>query len=326
MTLWPKGGNEEMSAFFMQLNTYILGLGHNSSIYEADNEAFNSSQSDIQLHHRIVDVRSNSYLPYSHRRDPGFNPARSHEPLYIEEDMSSISNPDKDGRSATLLQEELPLDAFDSYSEMQSPRSKTAVVFPTSAELPPRVKKRKLPKSCCGISFFICIPFWTVFIIAAALIWYFCWPRTPTLSFGDASVKDGPVWGPDTNPALQSDWYVNITIDNSANWVPTRINNIAFNVLDTNTQQFVGHGNTNSFTLPGRSIQTLNVTVSINYTASSTTDQTFTDLYSACGPQKVGDSPPLSIDFQAVFDIWGIVWHPVAIVSPGPDGFNCPLS
>jgi hypothetical protein len=212
--------------------------------------------------------------------------------------MSSISNPDKDGRSATLLQEELPLGTFNSYSEMQSPRSKSAVVFPVSADLPPRSKKRKLPKSCCGFSFWICIPFWIGFAIVVTIIWYFCWPRVPNLSFGDASVKDGPVWGPDTNPSLQSDWYVNITIDNSENWIPTRINNIVFNVLDTNTQKFVGGGNTNAFTIPGRSIQTLNVTVSINYTASSTTDQTFTDLYSACGPQKVGAPPPLSIDFQ----------------------------
>lgn len=278
-------------------STYYIFLGL-ASVYDADTEFLHNSQSDIQLNPRSNDLRPNSYLPYSHRRDPGFTPSRSHEPLYIEEDMSSIATPDKDGRSATLLQEELPLDNFDSYLDMSSPRSKSAVVFPLSTDLPPRNKKRKLPKSCCGISFRICIPIWIVLAIVVALVWFFCWPRVPVLTLGDATVKDGPVWGPNDKPSLQADWFVNITIDNTANWLPTRINNIAFHVLDTNTQQVVGTGNTNALTLPGRSYQDLNLTVAINYTATSSTDQTFTDLYGACGPQKMGAPPQLNIDFQ----------------------------
>ncbi|CAM0141747.1 unnamed protein product [Umbelopsis sp. WA50703] len=247
--------------------------------YNANADLTRNYPSDIQLG-RLNDPRPNSYLPYSHRHD--FVGSRSHEPLYIEDDMQSLQTQDKDGRSATLLQEDLPLDSFDYYSDMQSPRSKTAVVFPVSdTELPSR---------------------------------------------SSATVKDGPFWGPDNQPSLQSDWYVNITIDNTANWIPTRINNIAFTVLDTGTQQQVGTGNTDALTIPGRSIQPMNLTVSINYTAKSTSDQTFNDLYNACGPQKMGAPPQLNIDFQAKFYIWGIVWQPVVDALPDSDGFDCPLS
>ncbi|GAB5588123.1 hypothetical protein Unana1_03023 [Umbelopsis nana] len=201
--------------------------------------------------------------------------------------------PDKDGRSATLLQEELPLDNFDAYSDMNSPRSKSAVIFPVSTDLPRRT-----------------------LAIVVVLVWFFCWPRVPVLTLGSATVKDGPVWGPNDKPSLQSDWFVNITIDNTANWVPTRINDIAFNVLDTNTQQVVGTGNTNALTLPGRSVQTLNLTVAINYTAASQTDQTFTDLYSACGPQKIGAPPQLSIDFQVCALRCCLVRHGNRVLEP----------
>lgn len=293
-----------------------LGLGHSPNIYDTDTKALNNSQSDIPLSSRSNDLRPNSYLPYSHRRDPGFHPSRSHEPLYIEEDSSSIAMPEKDGRSATLLQEELPLDNFDAYSDMNSPRSKSAVIFPVSTDLPRRSKKRNLPKSCCGISCRVCIPIWIALAIVVVLVWFFCWPRVPVLTLGSATVKDGPVWGPNDKPSLQSDWFVNITIDNTANWVPTRINDIAFNVLDTNTQQVVGTGNTNALTLPGRSVQILNLTVAINYTATSQTDQTFTDLYSACGPQKMGAPPQLSIDFQVCALRCCLVRHGNRVLEP----------
>ncbi|KAJ2958261.1 hypothetical protein NQZ79_g6133 [Umbelopsis isabellina] len=299
------------------------GAGAKPYTYNYNADLNRNYQSDIPLG-RLNDPRPNSYLPYSHRHN--YVGSRSHEPLYIEDDMQSLQTQDKDGRSATLLQEDLPLDSFDYYSDM-SPRSKTAVVFPVSdTELPSRTKKRRFPKTCCGFSYRICIPCWLVFVVAVVLIWYFCWPRVPTLTIGDSTVKDGPFWGPNNQPSLQSDWFVNITIDNTANWIPTRINNIAFTVLDTGTQQVVGTGNTDALTIPGRSVMPFNLTMNINYTATSTSDQTFNDLYNACGPQKMGAPPQLNIDFQATFNIWGIVWHPVVDALTDSDGFDCPLS
>lgn len=165
------------------------------------------------------------------------------------------------------------------------------------------------------------------FVIAVIIVWYFVWPRTPTLQYVATSLEGDSILTDDTMEAL---WKVNFTVLNQENFVPTSMQKFAVSVMDANTGVTFGEGNSNYLMLRGRSIdQVITIPIYINYTSSGSTDATFKDLTAACSAanQAASSSPKsLNVKFKIVYYISGIVWHTVSTVSPMTSYFQCPTS
>ncbi|KAI9009978.1 hypothetical protein CLU79DRAFT_891390 [Phycomyces nitens] len=174
----------------------------------------------------------------------------------------------------------------------------------------------------------ICVIFAFIFFILGAIAAFFCWPRTPLVSMGSAVESgDDPVnWGTDQHPMLHSSWIVNATFDNSQNWIPTHITGLDFYMKDSLTLRQFGWGTQGPMVFAPRKIISQQLRLTVEYSASSTTDPTFQNLYRACGPQKKGDPPSLNVVLHMSFHFWGIMWVPTVAITPPTGGFICPLN
>lgn len=260
--------------------------------------------------------RANSYLPYSHHRHDPLAPV---EPILIEDERANTMQTDKD-RTISLQPENMTLHRP---SIITRPESPPPLSFTT--------KKRRRGRGFCGLPWQSWLLIGILAAVAIALIWYFVWPRVPTLgllSVDDTSSTGG--WG--TNALVyNTTWNVNMTADNSANWVPTRIQQISVSVIDRDTEQEFGQGQLNDFVMQPRSKSgTVAIPVNIFYQATSTSDQTYKDLYNACGPQEQSLTPQsgqvsLDVDFRVTIRISGIAWSTTTVIS-APSNFACPVN
>ncbi|KAI9316862.1 hypothetical protein BX666DRAFT_2112590 [Dichotomocladium elegans] len=176
-----------------------------------------------------------------------------------------------------------------------------------------------------------------IFFILIVVTAYILWPRTPLMRIEGASLiaapkvtetHQGVMVG---NVAFESQWRVNVTVDNRGN-----------------KQQQSSDGNqsggSEDIVLAPNTISTIQLPVWLDYQARDETDITFSNLRKACIPQPpkthhdaktnqtVTDQPQresLQLHFWITLHIFGLDWvgyKPTVIVTPATGGFACPLS
>ncbi|KAF1807010.1 hypothetical protein V8B55DRAFT_1373776 [Mucor lusitanicus] len=193
-------------------------------------------------------------------------------------------------------------------------------------------------------------------LIVAVLIAYFLWPRTPLMRIEGASLttpakitetRQGVMVG---NVAFESEWLVNITVDNRQNHVPTRLVQIQALAKDALTGMIIGKGlhnddpNPEHIVLAPNAISTIQLPIRVDYQARDSTDTTFVDLSKACSPQHMipfntpensvstantNQREALPLHFWITLHFFGLDWlgyKPTVIATPATGGFACPQS
>ncbi|KAI8138977.1 hypothetical protein BJV82DRAFT_628600 [Fennellomyces sp. T-0311] len=257
--------------------------------------------------------RTNSYLPYSHhRRDPHAPVA----PIYIEDTASVV---DKD-RTISIQPEMMLTNTPPSINEhvARQPANIDELEF----------NKKRPRRRWCGMRrrFFAAIVI--LFCALVTLIWFFVWPRVPRFTYIDVESPSYPQHNITEEPFFNGSWILNMTADNSDNWIPTHIRDMAVTVIYRDTNQAFGYGNSGKMQLRPRAIHLVEIPISIYYKAD-VGDPTLNALSSACGSARNTApviTPPdtFSIDFLVKVSIDGIAWSTTRNVSV-PQGFTCPL-
>jgi hypothetical protein len=270
----------------------------------------------------IPEKRANSYLPYSnHRRDP-YDPI---EPIYLEEEhLPSFNSPGSRGPIGSILQDNIVMDMMD----QEAPAPHKGQITPITNALPPTKKHKKF--KCLGIGGKKLLFIVFTFIAIVAVIWYFVWPRTPTLLFSNADFPTGQdyVYSTDTQ-TYYAQWNVNFTADNTVNWIPTSISYYEAKAIDKNTGVKIGYGKTGSFKIPAKTTtQIVTIPIVMNYTQASTSDTTWDDLSASCIVTKSdpGAVQALNIIFELTCHVAGIVWTQTSTAGPTTGLFQCPQS
>lgn len=188
-------------------------------------------------------------------------------------------------------------------------------------------------------------------LLLAILVTFFLWPRTPLMRIEGASLtspakitetRQGLMVG---NVAFESEWLVNITVDNRQNHVPTRLVQIQVLAKDALTGLVIGKGlhnddpNSEHIVLAPNTISTIQLPIRVDYQARDSTDTTFVDITKACSPQKMIPSPDgnsqigqresLPLHFWITLHFFGLDWlgyKPTVIATPATGGFACPQS
>ncbi|KAF7722871.1 hypothetical protein EC973_002632 [Apophysomyces ossiformis] len=299
--------------------------------YDEDPYAIPPRQPHNEKHRRHHKNRSppraNSYLPYSHYRHDSHNKT---EPISLLEDeyLPSFNSPGKGG-VGSILQDNIAMDMVEQPSRMPVARNNRE----QSTEPLPEIKKKK--RRCCGLP-----PRTTVFVVFAfvlvvVVIWYFVWPRLPSLTYLDSELSSDAKFTPTSNNetvgtyGMEAQWIVNMTAHNRENWVPTHISNFEMQVNDKSTGRPIGRGNSGSLVLPGRQDSMVSFSVDINYYTEKSNDPTFMDLYSSCFLKSQDPNPQqqqpvaLQLEFLITYHIAGIAWTSKASVVP-QKGVRCP--
>ncbi|KAI7884267.1 hypothetical protein K492DRAFT_234836 [Lichtheimia hyalospora FSU 10163] len=277
--------------------------------------------------------RANSYLPYSHhQRDPTAVPA----PIYIDD----VGSMDEQDRTISLQMD--PAQSLSSSrggaTRMNTSQRMQAITEEADAEQAFKRRQQKQRWCCCvGKS----CRWWRNVCIASilsaviiAVIWYFVWPRVPQLSLMEVdNIDDLNAWQNlqnSTSVSFNATWIVNMTADNTENWIPTHIRNMAVRVVNRDTEKIIGHGDSGTIVLAPRIKQLVTFHLSMYYYAPSEDDPTFSDLLGACLVNAQGVSlsgskkdTGLGIDFLVTTSIAGIAWSTTQNIST-PAGFQCP--
>lgn len=184
-------------------------------------------------------------------------------------------------------------------------------------------------------------------LLVLILITYFLWPRTPLMRIEGASLaspakvtetRQGVMVG---NVAFESEWMVNITVDNRQNHVPTRLVQVQVLAKDALTGLVIGKGlhnddaNPEHIILAPNAISTIQIPIHVDYQARDSADTTFVDLTKACSPLIPFRSPDsnqreaLPLHFWITLHFFGLDWlgyKPTVIATPATGGFACPQS
>lgn len=190
-------------------------------------------------------------------------------------------------------------------------------------------------------------------LVIIVLTTSFLWPRTPLMRIEGASLtvpakiteaRQGVMVG---NVAFESEWLVNITVDNRQNYVPTRLVQVQVLAKDALTGLVIGKGlhnddpNPDHIVLPANTISTIQIPIRVDYQARDSTDTTFVDLTKSCSPQNALNSSPnngvsatsqreaLPLHFWITLHFFGLDWlnyKPTVIATPATGGFACPQS
>ncbi|KAI9494253.1 hypothetical protein BDB00DRAFT_819425 [Zychaea mexicana] len=283
--------------------------------------------------------RANSYLPYSNH-PPDITQAKTMLYLNEEQDaLSSLATAGGGGRPPPnnfLHSNRLDLlqhDGGPSRSMLSATTMsllfKAAPVRKENTTLSLEIarKKRKLSpqqrRRCwCHILFSVI----TLILLTGGLIAFFCWPRTPHILMDDnAQTMHTPAdWGQDNQAFLRATWLVNVTFDNSQNWIPTHINYMELYLVDALHQDKQFGMAENTLTLAPRKSTLLQLVFHISYDAASVNDPTFQNLYNACGPKKLGTPPDLAVAIQGQLHIRGLAWSQHVTTTPSTGKFLCP--
>jgi hypothetical protein len=187
-------------------------------------------------------------------------------------------------------------------------------------------------------------------LLVIILITFFLWPRTPLMRIEGASLtspakitetRQGLMVG---NVAFESEWLVNITVDNRQNHVPTRLVQVQVLAKDALTGLVIGKGlhnddpNPESIVLAPNAISTIQLPIRVDYQARDSTDTTFLDITKACSPQssnyldkssQSNQRESLPLHFWITLHFFGLDWlnyKPTVIATPATGGFACPQS
>jgi hypothetical protein len=143
------------------------------------------------------------------------------------------------------------------------------------------------------------------------------------------------------NVAFESEWLVNITVDNRQNHVPTRLVQVQVIAKDALTGLIIGKGvhnddsNPEHIVLAANTISTIQIPIRVDYQARDSTDTTFVDLSKACAPQRFlmaqesNLREALPLHFWITLHFFGLDWlgyKPTVIATPATGGFACPQS
>jgi hypothetical protein len=283
-------------------------------------------------------ARANSYLPYSHHtRDPNQNS----EPIYIDNDITARATSSL-GVGSMLHEDNYMINNNISNNKLATNNDKNNSNAITEEEggftdkmlsQAARKKKNRKRRFCWGylryrtlaLIIFLCIAIIVV-------IWYFVWPRIPNLILDDIdNVGTIQVIANTTDNRISTNWLLNLTADNSNNWVPTRITSIDLFITDDITQQQFGNGTSGFIILPPRKTSIIEIPLSIYYESSVTNDTTFQDLYNACGIQVTSNTPSsdnhqdvLNVTLHVTFHISGLAWSTTRLMPI--HGLVCPTS
>lgn len=235
-----------------------------------------------------------------------------------------------------------------------------------------RKKSQDHPCCCCGrrtwvISIFLCV------VMVAVMVFLF-YPRVPLIRI-EGAINTVPTkatqtqqGGRTSNVAFESTWLLNVTMDNRRNYITTRLNRVQIIAKDAMTGLLIGKGLNNDgengsgtgggtvIYLPGRTISTIQLPISVNYQARDHADTTFSNLLRACAvsngsisdqnitmidssntnsngmPVSMIESTSrhaLLIHFWFTLYIFGLDWigyKPTVIATPATGGFFCPSS
>lgn len=317
------------------MNEYsAINLPPSIKEYEDDPYAISFYNNRRRKHH-LMDDRANSYLPYSHHdRDP----YEKTTPIYIEECIVPPSNllgvgsllQDNRNNSVNLsLTEHTPI--HNNHSHNHSNSNSSHRYNDKMVDMLPEISKRKKQRECCGMNYRLLVLILIIFIAIIVTIWYFVWPRIPTLILDDVdNIGKIIVSTNTTEKSMATDWFVNMTTTNGKNWVPTRIKSIDLVFIDNNTNQRFGHGTLESIVLPANTPSIVTFLVKIKYQTDNFDDKTFQDLYNACGIQVASPVPfenqqdVLNVIIHVTYRISGIAWSSHQTI-PAPN-LVCPTS
>ncbi|GAA5814719.1 hypothetical protein MFLAVUS_008219 [Mucor flavus] len=269
--------------------------------------------------------RTHSYLPYSNHA-PDFKQSRAE--LYVEEDTMTLASShqvDMINGEHTLQQHTFSLTTQD--DTINRGHRKISDLCLTDKLRHKRQQKLQQGHFYTPSSKRICIVFCVITVLAViSLIIYFCWPRIPKLVLKSEKVErigDPADWGPNHQPWLRAAWKLNMTLDNTVNFVPTRINDIELVLMDRDTYIPFAWSRTGPIHLDPYKETLYSLIFRVNYESPSVNDTTFKNLYNACGPQIPTESPVLN----AVVHITGLVWSSVLLVRPPEgEGLRCPFN
>ncbi|KAI8355706.1 hypothetical protein BD560DRAFT_484410 [Blakeslea trispora] len=268
--------------------------------------------------------RANSYLPYSHhQRDPN----QKTEPIYIEEYATPQSNSLGVG---SMLHDNITDQINMNRRPSQLPNQISETYADKMAALPVDTKRRK-QRRLCGLRYRTLALISVLIIAVIVIVWFFVWPRVPSLFIEDVdNVGTLQVVTNSTKMSFSTQWQLNMTADNTANWVPTHISSLDVSIRDDSTHLAFGNGSASNIVLSPRKKSTIIVPMTINYETMSNNDTTFQDLYNACGVQVTSSMPfenqqdVLNVTLQVTFHIAGIVWSPTQEIPVS--GLMCPTT
>jgi hypothetical protein len=169
------------------------------------------------------------------------------------------------------------------------------------------------------------------FIIVFTLLMYFLLPRMPRVNITDTETYQYPSWSEDKS-TMTADWNVNVTLDNSINWIPTLLQQMKVAVEDLDTKAQIGSGLIiDSQWLAPRTNEILfKLPVHIAYSGTNTSDDTISDLAAICGPQRqtvgptyVSASELFNVTFHIDIHVRGIPWSSRTTIIP-EHGIQCP--
>ncbi|CAO3657082.1 unnamed protein product [Mucor hiemalis] len=176
-------------------------------------------------------------------------------------------------------------------------------------------KKKRQRKRCCGFRYRTVAFAASAFLGLIILVIFFVWPRIPDLKLIDVdNIGSIQVVNNATKKSYSTLWSLNITADNHANWVPTRISSIDFTFVDNETEEHFGNATAGALVLQPKADTSFNVTMPIYYESSRFNDTTFQNLYDACGVQVNSNSPSeykqdkLNVTLYVTYHIAGIAW------------------
>ncbi|KAI7882212.1 hypothetical protein K492DRAFT_206367 [Lichtheimia hyalospora FSU 10163] len=297
-------------------------------------------------HQEDMEKRANSYLPYSNHApelrpvelyiDENEHPTPPHHAQHVRLDLYNAEGASKSMLSAPALSLIKALATHPTHQHHDNNNTTTMAQTKSSLGNPPLSsielvqRRRQRQQRCTRRMYILC---WMVALVLAAVgvIVFFCWPRTPGVAMADKaqSIYLPADWGPDHQPSLRATWQLNVTLDNTQNWIPTRVHGIDFTMVDDATGVTFATGRQEPaglIVLPPRAMHPLRVVLHVSYEPPSINDTTFQDLYNACGPKKMGAASDLDVHLQASFDIWGLAWKPTAVAQPESDTFACPTN
>lgn len=285
-----------------------------------------------QQYHNEDEKRANSYLPYSNHNRDSYDQG---EPIYLQDDIDDLpsfnspSNRNNRGAVGSILQDNIVMEMMNDNSPYAPQTDENYKQQTTNSvliqQLPPAKKKKWWARLGISGRKLVFIAF--AFIAVVAVIWFFVWPRDPTLQFLDAGLVDDNA-AHYTTTSMEATWVVNFTVINKENWIPTNMQNFAVSAVEGVTGESFGYGNSGHVMLWPRSTeQIVPVTIDINFTRNAT-NPTLKNLLDACWMKNRDLASPmprqsLSIKFSIVYYIAGITWHTRSEVMPS-SYFQCP--
>jgi len=139
--------------------------------------------------------------------------------------------------------------------------------------------------SCCTWLRAVIIIFVTLILLGLAL--FFLWPRIPSVTLQGYSITGTPQLS--TTTVFQVYVPFNVTLQViSNNYINYYLSRVVVNLTSQASGLLVGGGTTYNLNIPPQATSFLNLTLALNYTASTSTDPTLISMFNACFPGKVG--------------------------------------